>query len=404
MKKIDNGCQDKLDWFDGKHINEILFCQEFLKTHPMRCIGGTLFTVDGPVESEELVKRQIIDMVQSCVTTNLSKRASSLLESLKIQAYSEPLPVELDRIHCANGIYFLDGHFEPKKVFCNNRLSVSYNPAAPKPLRWLQFLSELLEEDDILTLQEYLGYCLIPSTKGQKMLMLIGRGGEGKSRIGLILNAMFHSAMNVGNIQKVETNRFARADLEHRLLMVDDDMDMNALPKTNYIKSIVTAEAKMDLERKGIQSYQGQLYVRFLCFGNGSLTSLYDHSDGFYRRQLILTTKERPAGRKDDPFLVEKMLDELEGIFLWCLEGDYPSISIFSPDFSSTVKWSSQTMISSSQRFTSASSKVSRCAGCCLIKSCSSLMRAICASLAAVSTVHFSRCSQSLKISSATSS
>ena len=80
---------------------------------------------------------------------------------------------------------------------------------------------------------------------------------------------------------------------------------------------------------------------------------------------------------------------------------DYPSISIFSPDFSSTVKWSSQTMIRSSQRFTSASSKVSRCAGCCLIKSCSSLMRAICASLAAVSTVHFSRCSRSLKISSA---
>ena len=83
---------------------------------------------------------------------------------------------------------------------------------------------------------------------------------------------------------------------------------------------------------------------------------------------------------------------------------DYPSISIFSPDFSSTVKWSSQTMIRSSQRFTRASSKASRCAGCCLMKSCSSLMRAICASLAAVSTVHFSRCSRSLKISSAISS
>ena len=41
MKKIENSCQDKLDWFDGKHINEILFCQEFLKTHPMRWIGGT---------------------------------------------------------------------------------------------------------------------------------------------------------------------------------------------------------------------------------------------------------------------------------------------------------------------------------------------------------------------------
>lgn len=58
MRNSENDRQDKLDWFDGKHINEILFCQEFLKTHPMRCIGGTLFTVDGPVESEELVKRQ----------------------------------------------------------------------------------------------------------------------------------------------------------------------------------------------------------------------------------------------------------------------------------------------------------------------------------------------------------
>ena len=31
MKKIETGCQDKPDWFDGKHINEILFCQEFLE-------------------------------------------------------------------------------------------------------------------------------------------------------------------------------------------------------------------------------------------------------------------------------------------------------------------------------------------------------------------------------------
>ena len=54
----------------------------------------------------------------------------------------------------------------------------------------------------------------------------------------------------------MENNRFARADLERRLRMIDDDMDMNALPKTNYIKTIVTAEAKLDLERKGVQSYQ----------------------------------------------------------------------------------------------------------------------------------------------------
>ena len=45
-------------------------------------------------------------------------------------------------------------------------------------------------------------------------------------------------------------NRFARADLEHILLCVDDDMRMEALRQTNYVKSIVTAQGKMDLERK----------------------------------------------------------------------------------------------------------------------------------------------------------
>ena len=170
-------------------------------------------------------------------------------------------------------------------------------------------------------MQEFLGYCLLPTTKGQKMLMLIGKGGEGKSRIGLVMRSLLGDSMNTTSIQKVESNRFSRADLENKLLMVDDDMDMSALPKTNYIKSIVTSECKMDMERKGVQSYQSQLYVRFLCFGNGALTALHDKSDGFFRRQIVLTTKDRPAGRADDPFLVDKLLREKEGIFLWCLEG-----------------------------------------------------------------------------------
>ncbi len=56
------------------------------------------------------------------------------------------------------------------------------------------------------------------------------------------------------NLQKVETNRFARADLEYKLLLVDDDMKTEALPQTNNIKTLVTLEDKIDIERKGQQS------------------------------------------------------------------------------------------------------------------------------------------------------
>ena len=40
------------EWYDGRHINEVLFCQQFLEKHPMKCVRGRLFTVDGLIEDE----------------------------------------------------------------------------------------------------------------------------------------------------------------------------------------------------------------------------------------------------------------------------------------------------------------------------------------------------------------
>ena len=285
-------------WIDEKgKIIEPEYCRDFLSRHPMRCINDRFYTVDGPLPDESKLKRTIYEEISPWLHAKVAQTVEQIIKALKLAAYTDPLPLQCDRIH------------------------VSYRADAPAPEHWLCFLSELLEPEDIPALQEYLGYCLIPSTKGQKMLMLIGKGGEGKSRIGVVMNAIFGLNMNTTSIQKVENNRFARADLEGKLLMVDDDLDMNALTKTNYVKSIVTAELRMDLERKREQSYQGLLYVRFLCFGNGALTALHDRSDGFFRRQIILTTKDKPADRFDDPFLAEKLIAEKEGIFLWMLEG-----------------------------------------------------------------------------------
>jgi len=309
-------------WLDNDYkIVEPEFCDDFLVKHQLCCINGRFFTVDGPVGDEAELKQQIYAEISPWLTYKVAKKTDELFNALRIAAYSPPLPLQDDRIHVANGTLYLSGLFDTEKEFCRNRLTVSYNPNAPKPERWLRFLGELLEDEDIPTLQEYLGYCLLPTTKAQKMLMLIGKGGEGKSRIGVVLRSVFGDAMNTTNIPKVENNRFARADLENKLLMVDDDMDLSALQRTSYIKSIITSEGKMDMERKGVQSYQSQLYVRFLCFGNGALTSLHDRSDGFFRRQIVLTVKDKPADRPDDPFLAEKLIGEREGICLWMLEG-----------------------------------------------------------------------------------
>lgn len=63
--------------------------------------------------------------------------------------------------------------------------------------------------------------------------------------------------------------------------------------------------------------FQGKV----IGFGNGVLQALHDRSVGFFRRQIILTTKDKDPNRKDDPYIAEKMVAEAEGIFLWALEG-----------------------------------------------------------------------------------
>lgn len=214
------------DWYNGKKIDEVQFGRAFLEQWPLKCVNGTLYTLDGPVEDESEIKQRILENIEAYVTSGLSKKVTNILETIKLLAFSDPFPIEQDCIHLQNGVYHLpDGSFQESRLFCQNRLPVRYDPKAASPDRWLTFLHELLDDADIPTLQEYLGYCLIPSTRGQKMMLIVGKGGEGKSRIGLVLKRLMGDAASNGSVQKVENNRFARADLERRLLMIDDDMD-----------------------------------------------------------------------------------------------------------------------------------------------------------------------------------
>lgn len=287
----------------------------------MVSLGGSFFTKDGVVPDEALLKKQIYEEMKAFVTTGLSKKVSGLLEVLRMECCVESLPIQEDRIHVENGTLYLDGSFSEEKAFCRNRLPVCYNPNAGEPVQWKAFLSQLLQEEDILTLQEFFGYCLIPSTKGQKILLLTGKGGEGKSRVGIVLQALLGCNLKTGSIAKVEISPFARADLQNMLVMLDDDMKMEALTQTNNIKAIVTAELPMDLERKGQQSYQADMRVRFLALGNGRMQALHDRSYGFFRRQILLEAKEQPPDRRDDPYLAQRLCTEKEGIFLWAFAG-----------------------------------------------------------------------------------
>lgn len=309
-------------WFDGHRVLELQFLEYFQDLYGYKWINGCFYDRDGNPKTDMEMRHAFVLLLDTKGLTNLGRRSRELLDLAKVR-WNRTTPPPVDTlIYLQNGVFdTLEWQLKPDKTICPRRLAVKYNPDAPKPELFLAFLSDLLEPEDILTLQEYLGYCLIPTTKAQKMLVLMGKGGEGKSVLGQIIGRIWDNAACFNSIQKIATNPFARADLEDKLLMLDDDMALEALTQTHYIKTLITLSGKTDVERKGIQSYQAQLFARFIGLSNGVPTALYDRSDGFFRRLLLISVKERPKDRINDPYLFEKLEYELEGILLWCLEG-----------------------------------------------------------------------------------
>lgn len=308
-------------WLGKKgQINEPKFCEMLMKQEPLRYIDDTFYSVKGALDEKELTSR-IFAMIKDHCMTGSARKAENIIKALKLICYQKEFITSDKDIYLRNGVLHTDGTYSANIGFCRNRLNVNYIPDAPKPERFLRFLSDMLEPDDILTLQEYLGYCLIPTTVGQKALFIIGNGGEGKSCIGAVVKDIFGDAAVTGNFQAIETDKFSRYKLINKLVMIDDDMQMTALPSTGIIKNLITSKIPVEVEAKGQQSIQVTLYSRFICFGNGSPRALYDKSEGFTRRMLILTTKPVSPDRVIDTDLTSKLLEEKEGIFVWMFEG-----------------------------------------------------------------------------------
>lgn len=319
--KQEREATDSPAWLFQGRVIEADFCDAFRQKYgDMACWGGVFYDENGLVERDKLLQR-ITQELSPYVTTRLAQKAKDLLAALRSFCYQEAPQADPTRIHVKGGYITLDGVFHADRYITQNRLDVEYDPAAQPPAVFLDYVNALLEPEDVLTLQEFLGYCCIPTTKAQKMLFLIGSGGEGKSVLGAVVSGIFGQSMVAGSLHDLEKSRFALANLEGKLLFLDDDMEVSSCGESTVQKRVVTAKAPLSIERKGEQAVQAMLTCRLMAFGNVPFSTLYDHSEGAFRRRIILTTKPKQEGRRDDRDLPEKILAGKSGVFNWMLEG-----------------------------------------------------------------------------------
>lgn len=306
-------------------INEKIFSQWLIEKLSLNCINGRFYS-KGKQITEGFIKKEIQTPICNLFESGIATKTKNLFDVIKNDCYMDLPKLSEDIINCNNVSLEIgtDGGIEcvnrPEGYFFN-KINADYNENAKTPELWLKFLNELLTEEDILTLQEYIGYCFLPTTKGQKALFIVGKGGEGKSCIGVVLGELFGNTFISDKLHKLEEDKFLIARLQNKLLFYDDNLNSKKLTETGTFKTLVTNKLSIQAEAKGKDKFDLKPYTRFISCGNQALSSCFDKSDGFYRRLIILTCKVKPEKRKDDRFLCEKLIAEKEGIFNWCLEG-----------------------------------------------------------------------------------
>lgn len=325
QKRVEENC-NKPNWVEKDNLNEQRYITFFAEKYGVKCINNKLYSVDGVIKDGK-AQQTIIKDILSIVKTNHGDKSAKLLRGIKAYCYTEPLEPCIDKLHCKNGTLSKDENglftvFSEEKEFSLNRFPVSYNPNAPTPERFLNYLGDVYNADDIQTLQQYCGYCLLPTTVLQIALFIIGEGGEGKSVLGSILNKVIGEKNVYNDSIGVLDKPFGVANVENKLLFIDDDLSENALKNARNFKVLITNRGKQSANKKFEQENEIEPYVRFICFGNFILQALYDNSDGFYRRQIILEVKPKDKNRVDNKFLDREIFEkESEGVMMWLVTG-----------------------------------------------------------------------------------
>ena len=159
--------------------------------------------------------------------------------------------------------------------------------------------------DDIL---ELMASCFLKCKIDEKSFILLGNGDNGKSVLLLLLNSMLGKD-NVSNIalQDLVSNPFAAARLDGKLANIYTDLKSTALKNEEKIKNLSSGEA-MHVENKYQQGFDMVTYAT-LIFSCNQFPKVYDQSDGFFRRWIIIEFKRKFA--LGDPDRDEKLKDKL---------------------------------------------------------------------------------------------
>jgi P4 family phage/plasmid primase-like protien len=251
------------------------------------------------------------------------------LEKL-IRIESAKLPPSLSDgvVHVGNGM--LDLKSTPPLLFpfapergSTSRIEINYDADACCP-RFLAWLHGAVDEADVRLLQEWAGAVLLGPNRAQRLLLLHGDAGSGKSSFVTLVEKVvgLESCLQL-RVSQLGT-RFETREYAGKRLLTGKDVKADFLSgnNTGHLKSLtggdtMTAERKM--ENEGV-TFKGEFHV--VVVSNEELALRVEGDADAWERRLLSVCMKKPETMETMADIAEVLFrEEGEGILAWMVAG-----------------------------------------------------------------------------------
>ena len=246
---------------------------------------------------------------------------ANYIDRSKINQYINKIPIK-------NGLFnFLTREielFDPEHIF-TYKLNVDYNPEAKCP-KWLEFIKEIVAEEDIPLLQEIMGYCLLPAMPFHKMFWFYGTVRNGKGVVIRTLEDILGKDgcghLNLAEFR--ESRRFSLCQLYGKLINVSSEPPLSKYGLPTTILKMVTGQDRISAELKNKnERLDFDNFSKLLVLGN-HFPKVEDNSLGWWDRVIVLNFPNSFEGEQCVTDIEKRWIpEETSGIFNWMLEGIY---------------------------------------------------------------------------------
>lgn len=207
--------------------------------------------------------------------------------------------------------------------FITNQLPVNYNPSISYD-SWNEYLYDLVDEEMyVLSLQEFVGYCLTNHDTAKKLLYLFGKKDSGKTTFAKILMHFFGKR----NYSKLSLLQICDKDflghlLNNKLVNICSDIDYYMTPKR--IGTIVTLTGGDDMRFDKKFKPDGVTLERrpkmIFCANGAPTLPNYSLDDAFFDRFLPIPFTN--SFQTNSEFIKTYLTDENKSAILnWALDG-----------------------------------------------------------------------------------